>query len=138
MRSAGRLLTGSIGALPALAVHRLADPLDVLGRLAAGHAEPAHQRVGHLGGKPITNAGGATDMSIEDGVDLMLGESFGLENVDESLKSDLSARLVDDLDNLGAGWAGSANQPRSCSAINASHKAKIPTTHRRVAASATS
>jgi hypothetical protein len=98
-----------ISTLPSRTMHRLAHPPDIFGRLATRHPEPAHQGVGHFGGKAIANRGGATDMSIEDRIHLWLGKTLRLKDIDKGQESDLTRRLIDDLDNLGAGWTRSAH-----------------------------
>ena len=108
MRLGRRFFTLSISALAGLTVYRLSHSHDILGRLAAGHPEPTHERIGHLGGEAVANRRSVTEMSIKDAINLLLGQPFGLENIYQSLKSHVAGGFVDDVNDAGAGCACAA------------------------------
>lgn len=121
MRSVRRLFAMAVGTLPARTIHRLANLLYVFGRLAARHPEATHQRISHLRGEAVANRRGTTDMSIEDDIDLGLGQSGGFEDVYQGQESYGTGGLIDDLDDFGAGWTGTAKESCSAFAIDTSH-----------------
>src|SRR6202050_622455 len=118
----GRLVADTPSIMRRRAIHSLAHFHDVLGRLPTRHPEPAHESIGHLRGEPIANGRRRTYVRIEDAIDLVLGEPFGFEDIYQTLKSNLSRRGIDDLDDARAGHTDTAPKTSSRSTIDASHK----------------
>jgi len=65
-------------------------------------------------------------MGIENTVDLLLRQPLSLEDIHQGLESDITRRFIDDFDDPGAGWAGTADKSRSRAAIGTSHTANVP------------
>jgi hypothetical protein len=117
-----RLLAGDPGAGAIPGRRRDPDSAHVLGGLPPRHPETAHQRIRHVGGKPIPDRRLIADLSVEHRVNLLASEALGDENVDQAGHADFASRNLHDRDYLGASQARAADQTGRLSAIETTHR----------------